>query len=303
MREDTPSLTAIYVAFARALATRDRELSRACSDPCAEALLPRPLVGLLEQAGKRPHLAEALRRLSLGLSDHLALRTALIDGAVEHAASLPMGTAAERGAAGGVEQVVLLGAGLDARAHRMASLARTTVFEVDHPATQRFKRRRAQQLPIAAREVRYVPCDFQRTHLEDALAQLGFDPKVRTVWIWEGVTMYLPAGAVVESLTTIARLSAVDSVLIATYLTPQLVGGGALLGRWSAGFLGALAEPIRFMREPDELAELLGNAAFEVLSDALPSEAAPHFGVHVTRPTSLMPKERIVVAIKRESPP
>jgi methyltransferase (TIGR00027 family) len=307
MRDDMPSLTAIYVAFARALASHDRELSRACSDPYAEALLPSVLKPLLRRADRRPVLCAALRQSSLGLIDHLALRTGLIDGAVEHAVSMGMGSSAQQRQqqhdASGIEQVVLLGAGLDARAHRMRTLASATVFEVDHPATQRIKQQKARHLPRAARELRYAACDFQRTGLADALAGAGFDPSARSLWVWEGVTMYLPAAVVAESLRTIARLSAVDSVLVATYLTPDMVVGGQLLGRWSSAMLGVVSEPIRFVRTPDELADMLAHASFDVLSDALPVEAAPHFGVDVMRPTSLMPKEHIAVAMKRGDQP
>ena len=299
MREDVPSLTALYVAFARALATRDAELSHACTDPYAEALLPRALLPLLRGAKRVPALSDAVRRLSLGLCDHIALRTALIDAATEHATTdhlAPGGDGLKASTA--VEQLVLLGAGLDARAHRMPCLAQVTVYEVDHPATQRVKRQKAKPLPVLAREIRYVPCDFARTRLDDALAGAGFDAQKRTVWIWEGVTMYLSATQVIDSLQTIARLSPPESLLVATYLTPDRVAGGALLGRWSTHLLGAIAEPIRFTREPDELAQLLQQAGFEVWSDASPNDTAPHFGVHVKRPTSLMPTERIVVATK-----
>jgi methyltransferase (TIGR00027 family) len=301
MREDTPSLTAVYVAFARALATRDQELSRACSDPCAEALLPRPLLPLLQRASTSRALRDSLRRTSLGLIDHLAMRTGLIDAAVDHATGQPMGHAAEQPGAHGIEQVVLLGAGLDARAHRLPSLARAVVFEVDHPATQKLKRKKARDLPRTAREIRYAACDFQDTHLSQALADSGFDTRARSLWIWEGVTMYLPAAAVVDTLSTIGRHSAPDSVLVATYVTPEMVVGGPRLGRLSTLMLGVISEPIRFTRSSEDVEQLLAHASFEVLSDALPVDAAPHYGVHVKRPTSLMPKERIVVAIKRDN--
>ena len=297
MREDVPSLTALYVTFARAVASRDRELSHACKDPYARALLPRVLGPLLESAGRSPVLSDALRRLSLGMCDHIALRTALIDGAVEQAMidhRAPSGDG--RQARRPVEQLVLLGAGFDARAHRLASLAAVTVFEVDHPATQKAKRRKAKPLPVLARELRYVPCDFARTRIEDALLAAGFDPKKRSLWLWEGVVMYLPASSVIDTLQTIARLATPESLLVATYLTPERVAGGALLGRWSSSFLSLLSEPIRFTREPEELAELFAQADFEVWSDVAPNDAAPHFGVHVKRPTSLMPTERILVA-------
>jgi methyltransferase (TIGR00027 family) len=294
MRDDLPSVTAIYVAFARAFATHDAELSRACQDPHAAALLPRALLPLLQSARSGPAaplVSFALRRLSLGLSDHLAIRTALIDAALA------------QGATSGIEQVVLLGAGLDARAHRCEALRSATVYEVDHPATQALKRDKARALPTAARALRYVPCDLAKAQPDGALRDAGFDAAQRTLWIWEGVTMYLPAAAVVDSLATIARLSAHESLLLATYLTPELVGGGELLGRLSVKLLGLVAEPIRFAATSERMGELLSSAGFSVLSDALPREAAPHFGIEVTRPSSLLPRERIVAAMKRKTEP
>ncbi|HEY6877186.1 MAG TPA: SAM-dependent methyltransferase, partial [Polyangiales bacterium] len=196
-------------------------------------------------------------------------------------------------------QLVLLGAGLDARAHRLSSLAKVRVFEVDHPATQRLKRAKARGLPVLAKELHYVPCDFQRTQLDTALIEAGFDPQSPSIWIWEGVTLYLPEEAVLDSLTRIARLSAKDSLLIATYLTPDLVTGGRSLGAQAAKVLGMVAEPVRFTRTSEQLAQILVAHGFEVLSDAAPVEAAPHYNIEVKRPSTLMPKERIVVASRR----
>lgn len=79
-------------------------------------------------------------------------------------------------------QVVILGAGLDGRAWRMSELSDATVFEVDHPDSQREKRARAAQLAPIAREIRFVPVDFARDDLEAALAAGGHDPMQRLSW-------------------------------------------------------------------------------------------------------------------------
>jgi methyltransferase (TIGR00027 family) len=294
MRDDLPSVTAIYVAMARALASKNEVLRRACDDPGAETLLPRFLQPIVHAAATQPFASDLLRSLSFGLQDHLALRTALIDSAVSYGVEHhDGGDHADR------LQLVLLGAGLDARAHRLDALAKVRVFEVDHPATQRLKRSKAKTLPVRAKELRYAACDFHRTKLDAALAQAGFDTSAPAIWIWEGVTMYLPEAAVHDSLTRIAQLSAKDSLLIATYLTPDVVTGGGLLGRWAAKGLGLLAEPLRFTTTPESLARVLASHDFDVLSDAAPVEAAPHYEIAVKRPSTLMPKERIAVALKR----
>ena len=103
-------------------------------------------------------------------------RTVAIDEAVRAAAS---------------PQVVILGAGLDGRAWRMQELRDVTVFEVDHPDSQRVKRARVSALQQVARDVRFVPVDFTRDRLDDALAAAGHDATRPTTWIWEGVVMYL----------------------------------------------------------------------------------------------------------------
>ena len=126
MREDVPSLTAVYVAFMRALASQDRELSQACSDPSALALLPRALRPLVEGARGSALAGNIARRVTFGLEDHIALRTGLIDAALEHA----MVDHHDHPERPSVEQVVLLGAGFDARAHRLKSLSRLSLIHI-----------------------------------------------------------------------------------------------------------------------------------------------------------------------------
>ena len=102
----------------------------------------------------------------------------------------------------GATQVVILGAGFDTRAYRLADLLKDTkVFEVDRPQTQEVKKRRvAETLGGAPPNVAYVPIDFQHESLAGVLARYGHDPARRTCFIWEGVTMYLPAEAVRATL-------------------------------------------------------------------------------------------------------
>ncbi len=106
--------------------------------------------------------------------DPIAIRVAAIDREL---------LAAVRG---GCAQVVILGAGLDTRAYRFDELARATIFEVDHPATQAEKRRRAARLVARSRQI-FVPVDFTVDSLDERLATAGHDAGAPTVWIWEGV--------------------------------------------------------------------------------------------------------------------
>lgn len=289
MREDFPSVTAMFVAYARAVSTSEPELSKACQDPIAERLVPKPWSAFLRAAhtGPRPEKRfGALRRSTLGMIDHLALRTGLIDRALRQAL------------AEGAKQVVLLGAGLDARAHRVKELRDATLFEVDHPSTQGLKIRKAAGLPVLAKDLRYVSCDFQHVSFEQALLAHGFSPRERSVWIWEGVIMYLDESAVEESLERIARASAPGSTVIASYLTPKVIASGGVVGQFGLATLAAISEPVRSRCAPPEMARWFARHRLDVHVDQLPADAAASFGVEHPLRWWGMPDEHVLVAQK-----
>lgn len=172
----------------------------------------------------------------------------------------------------GVDQYVILGAGLDTFACRRSDLAgRLRVFEVDHPDTQRWKRSRLHQLGIDPTvDVAYVPVDFERQTLQGALENAGFDFDARAVFSWIGVIMYLTLEAIEETLTTI-RSAAPGSRVVLTYDVPQ----GAL-GDLGAQTQGILAEIVADMGEP--MVSLFHPAEIEQVLLRLGYTAVEHFG-------------------------
>ena len=111
----------------------------------------------------------------------------------------------------GIRQVVLLAAGLDARAHRLDWPAGTRVFEVDQPGVLEFKERvLAEQGAQPACERQVVDTDL-RENWTKALTEAGFDPSAPTAWLVEGLTPYLPAAAEQQLFDEIDRLSAPGS--------------------------------------------------------------------------------------------
>lgn len=272
MRDNRSSITASLVAFVRAVYTAAPPALNVAPDPVARALLPTPLrqaAVLLERSPAAGALLRPMLRIaSAGLFDHVALRTAAIDDALR----------AKLGA--GVRQLVLLGAGLDARPYRLPDLAGVRVFEVDHPATQRFKRARVAGLVPCAREVRYVPVDFERDSLAGELAAAGHDAAQLTFWIWEGVTMYLHPAAIDATLAQIATRSAPGSIIAVTYATPELLrtlGMGPVLSRATRLAARAVGEPLRGLMSSDEFAARLRSAGFEVRSDTSAVDWAPRY--------------------------
>jgi Leucine carboxyl methyltransferase len=143
----------------------------------------------------------------------------------------------------GVEQVLILGAGFDSRAYRLAQLRDVAVFEADHPATQAAKRRMLRrglgQIPAS---VGFVPVEFGADDPAAKLAEGGFGPGKPTLVLWEGVTNYLDPVSV-------------DS----TFALPR------------AG------EPFTFGLDPQQVPGYLSERGFELRSDIVVREAAERF--------------------------
>jgi methyltransferase (TIGR00027 family) len=107
----------------------------------------------------------------------------------------------------GVRQLVVLGAGLDTFAYRGGYPQDLCIFEVDHPATQAWKRQRLIEaaIPLPA-ALTFVSVDFERETLADRLASAGFDPALPTFFTWLGVVPYLTNEAIFSTLGFIAAL-------------------------------------------------------------------------------------------------
>lgn len=122
----------------------------------------------------------------------------------------------------GLSQYVILGAGLDSFAQRRPDVAsRMTVFEVDQPGPQAWKRQRLQALGFGIpRWLRFVPVDFEaRESWQDALVAAGFDASRPAIVVSTGVSMYLSKEANAATLRQVASL-APGSMLAMTFLLP-----------------------------------------------------------------------------------
>lgn len=125
-------------------------------------------------------------------------------------------------AARGVSQYVILGAGLDSFVQRRPEMAsRLTVFEVDPPAPQAWKRRRLAGLGFGVPDwLRFVPVDFEaKQSWRDALVRAGFDAGKPAVVVSTGVSMYLTRDANAAALREAASL-APGSTFAMTFLLP-----------------------------------------------------------------------------------
>jgi len=213
MQDNHFSRTAQVMALFRALETARPRRARVVHDPFAKTVLPAPMRGMVAMSRLPPFrraVCAIIDRRWPGARSSGVARTRLIDDWVS------------TGVRDGACQVVILGAGFDSRAWRLGALQGLPVFEVDHCATSIEKRRRLRAAGLDPERVTLVGMDFIQDLLADALDRTGFDPRQRTIVIWEGVTNYLSEDAVEAVLAWTGGL-APDSLLAFTYVHARVL--------------------------------------------------------------------------------
>ncbi len=279
MRPTLSSLTALLVAGARAV---PRDVAHPAADSLAMRMLPRPLAAVLQKLVEYSHhdrtLVRLLPTLSMGLVDHISLRTLAIDAECVTAV------------AAGAKQLVVLGAGFDTRAHRLECLHDVDVFEVDHPATSAVKAARAAGLPLCAKSLRRVRMNFEHDDLSEALAGAGHDARMPTLWVWEGVTMYLSGAAIDQTLEVLEKRSAPASTLAMSYGPPDFAPPVYL------AFLRVAHEPLRSLLTAAEVAEKLSRFGFVVGTD----QGLPDWLVRFGGGAWIVGRERLVVGKRQD---
>jgi methyltransferase (TIGR00027 family) len=163
----------------------------------------------------------------------------------------------------GVRQYVVLGAGLDTFAYRNPHPG-LRVFEVDHPATQAWKREQLQAAGIAIpAALTFVPVDFERQTLADGLGRSGFDLSAAAFFSWLGVTPYLTRDACMITLSFVAKMPAGSGVVFDFAVDPVLLNAGqrqaleALSQR-----VARYGEPFQLFFDPEKLQGELKGMGF-----------------------------------------
>jgi len=254
MQTGQPSQTAQRAAAHRA-AHQLLEDGRIFQDPLAVPILGESPGAIAREAAANPE-----RR---GMRLFIAARTRFAESAVA--------AAVQRG----VRQLVVLGAGLDTFAYRNPH-ADLRVFEVDHPATQAWKRQRLAEAGIAMPDsMRFAPVDFERVSLAEGLNAAGFAPVAQAIFTWLGVVPYLTEQAVFATLGYIAGL-APGSEVVFTYSDPpgsMTAERAAAHGR-RAAHVAALGEPWLTSFTPATLHARLRDLGFNGIEDLGPAEVA-----------------------------
>jgi methyltransferase (TIGR00027 family) len=247
MKDNSPSRTAQGAAMHRA-AHQLLDRPPVFQDPYALRIIGPEAEAQLRADG-------AIGPRSQGLRAFIAARSRFAEDALREAIGRGLG------------QYVLLGAGLDTFAYRSAeTYPDVTVFEVDHPATQGWKRERLADSGIAVPpSLRFVPVDFESETLSDGLSRTAFDFSRPALFAWLGVVPYLTREAVMATLRFIAGLPK-DNAVIFDYGEP-LERRAPEAARALAQRVADIGEPFKSTFMPEDLVPQIRALGFSVVED------------------------------------
>ncbi|HTW06582.1 MAG TPA: SAM-dependent methyltransferase, partial [Acidimicrobiales bacterium] len=265
-RAGGPSRTAALMAVQRGLESTRPVRERLFDDPLARSFLPWPWRAALS-ASRSSAVRAAIEATydfvgGPGPRASAIARTKLIDDMVERIAPT-------------VGQVVFLGAGYDTRPYRLGCLAGTTVFEVDLPGTQVAKRAALARAGVNPSGVVFVTVDFEADDLCDALVRAGYTTDRPTLFIWEGVTQYLSAEAVGNTLAVVHNTAQAGGRLVFTYVDLEALRSPAKFpetAKWLQG-VNKRGEPWVFGFSPQALPGYLAASGFTLEEDLSTADA------------------------------
>lgn len=248
MIEAKPSRTALRVAQRRAT-HQLLDQPKVFDDPLALAI-----------AGEAQDDSNAQHPFSRALRAFLAVRSRYAEDQLARAVERQDGLK--------VRQYVVLGAGLDTFAYRNP-FSGLHVFEVDHPATQEWKRGRLEEAHISIpNDVAFAPVDFEREPLEQGLLRAGFDAQRPAFFSWLGVTPYLTRGAFDATAGFIGGLPAGSGVVFDYAVERRLLSMRQRMALDAmAARVAQAGEPFQLFFDPAALAADLARMGFAEIED------------------------------------
>jgi len=266
MHSGKSSLTALAAARHRA-AHQLIEQGRIFSDPLAMLILGEDSTVIHEAEG---HPSRRRIRLFVAVRTRFAEDT--LDRAVAH----------------GVRQLIMLGAGLDTYAYRSPFGDRLHIFEVDHPSTQAWKRRRLAEAAIPSPSwLTFIPMDFEHETLEDSLLYAGFNPRQQSFFTWLGVVPFLTEPAVWSTLSYIASLPNESHVVFDYSNPPSSYSQRMRLAHDKrADGVAKLGEAFVSHFETEKLHDKLRTLGYVRIKDLGPPQIAKRFNPNSKSPVS-----------------
>ena len=272
MNPSEVSRTALATALIRALHTR-ADPAPLLDDDWGERLVPDFVRAAFRQGAWEQMDADARAKAAASpeslLDDVLRANAGYADVIVR---ARYTEDALQAAVAQGITQYVIVGAGFDSFAcRRPAYASHLSIYEVDHPATQAFKRKRLLDCGVPASNLlNFVAADLSAEDLPTALARSSFDPSRPTFFSWLGVTMYLPREANLATLRAIASCAPRGSEVVFTYVDevvfrPDYAGTASF--RELKAAVASVGESFLSGFDPGTLAALLDGVGLRLLED------------------------------------
>lgn len=251
MNADRSSHTAEGAIFVRLLHQQLPRRQRILIDPWINRL------ALYDQwwIARIPFLARYALRKRPRMVDYVPARDRFADEVIDEAVRQ------------GTRQIVVLGAGLDSISYRVLHRhPDCLMYEVDHPATQAVKIRRAR--PLAAKfahAIRYIATDFEHDDFRGKLQEGGFRPDQPSAIIWMGVVYYLSEAAVVQTFSRARDLMTVGSPLAFDFWAPTLTqpSGDPEFEQQRQDY-AKIGESLKFGIDPLTLADFVKPLGYDV---------------------------------------
>ena len=264
--EHNASITALQVAFLRAFAHAGDDFAKPAGDFLAIKMLKdnqRFFLNRITTDQQREQVEST--SFTPGVYSYLYARTQFIDSVFEKALKNDF------------EQIVILGAGYDSRAYRFCSdkTRSTKVFEIDIATTQSEKLNALDKAQIAIPDnLKFVAVNFMKDDLKQRLVESGFKKGIRTLVVWEGVTMYLDENSFEKTLTDIKEVCGEGSELVFDYFYKDMVDGNdSYLGaQTSRAAVNEIDEQYTFGIEKGEFDSYLGYLGFKIIDHMPPAK-------------------------------
>jgi methyltransferase (TIGR00027 family) len=290
-----PASTGYGPAVMRAMENLLPEDKRLFEDPYSEKFLPpfykfpfyKFFVILMRFPKILNFLIKIREKLTPGVIGGLICRTRYIDDVLNDAIKE------------GFASIVNLGAGVDTRAFRIPGIEKIKYYELDFPELQKVKRacidKKIGELPA---NVSLVPIDFNSQDIGEELKKAGCTLSSRTLFIWEGVTQYIPGEAVANTLKYVARAAAGSSIVF-TYVLKSFIDGSYIPDGLNSLHKLTLKKkkPLWFCGfEPAEMREYLSKYSLQLIEDVGHEEYLERYIKPRGRDLTVFEIERAVLA-------
>lgn len=258
------SHTALMAAIYRFLATKEKSHTFSGPDFMAKMFLPSKAKFFLSAGFFRKLFKKKLGERGPGSYEYITARTKYFDDIFIKALK------------GYTPQIVILGAGYDTRSQRFEELIKNTkVFELDIATTQMKKIRLLNKNKSSIPEnLTFVSINFDKDNMKDKLLNAGYDLNKQTLFLWEGVTMYITEDSVKETLDFVKNNSGQGSTIAFDYLYASVIRNDC--SYYGAKELAAIVkekgESFTFGIEEGKIEEFLFQSGFTAIDHYTPSQ-------------------------------